>query len=53
LLWVEKLPDHTIVAHCMICKQEEIYVHDWEMTDWASGPMEPVPAEAPSDPSEN
>jgi hypothetical protein len=42
LLWVEKLPDCTIVAFCVVCEQEEIYVHDWEMTEWADGPMEPL-----------
>lgn len=53
LLWVEKLPSHAIAAHCPICKQEEIYVHDWETTEWADGPMDPVPVEVPVDRSVN
>lgn len=53
LLWVEKMPNHAIAAYCMVCKQEEIYVHDWEMTHWAGGPMDPVPVEVPGDPYVN
>lgn len=47
------MPNHTIAAHCPVCKEEEIYVHDWEDTEWADGPMEAVPVEVPTDPSVN
>lgn len=53
LLWVQKLEDQAIAAYCMICKQEEIYVHHWQDTEWADGPMEAVPVEVPVDPTVN
>jgi hypothetical protein len=43
LLWVEKLDDNSIAAFCVVCKDEEICVHNWEETEWADGVMDPVP----------
>lgn len=45
LLWVEKLADDSIFAHCLICGQEEIHIHNWKETDWADGPMDAAPAQ--------
>lgn len=41
LLWVEKLPDETIAAFCLVCQMEETFIHHWQETMWADGPMEP------------
>lgn len=43
LMWVEKFNAKTIVARCIVCNDEEIIVRNWEDTEWANGPMEPVP----------
>jgi hypothetical protein len=46
LLWVTKSKDRkTIEAFCQLCKDEQIYITGWELTDWAEGPMEPVSLE--------
>jgi len=50
LLVVEKLPDHQIVAICLECQAGEIYVHNWESTCFASGPLDPVCLTEPDDP---
>ena len=42
LLWVTKRADNAIQAGCMVCKQDEILVRNWEETAWAEGPMESV-----------
>jgi hypothetical protein len=42
LLWVRKLPDDSILASCIVCEGEEIYIHDWQETEWAEGPMPPA-----------
>ncbi len=44
LMWVDKTEDDGILAHCVVCKTEEALVHNWQETEWASGPMEAVPA---------
>jgi hypothetical protein len=43
LLWVFKIQDGTIEATCMICKNERIHISGWQETEWADGPMAPVP----------
>ncbi len=43
LMWVVKMEDDGILAHCLTCKTEEALVHNWQETEWASGPMEAVP----------
>ena len=43
LMWVVKTADDGILAHCMACRTEEAYVHNWQETEWADGTMEPVP----------
>ena len=35
LMWVVKTDDDGIVAHCMACKTEEAFIHNWQET---SGP---------------
>jgi hypothetical protein len=47
LLWVTKLPDSAIYASCVICRQDEVHISNWEETEWADGPMEPVLLERP------
>lgn len=42
LMWVRKEPNDSIVAFCMICKQDEMVIHSWQETLWAEGMMEPV-----------
>jgi hypothetical protein len=43
LLWVTKLNDNRIQAHCQICGHVEAVISGWEDTLWADGPMEPMP----------
>ena len=45
LMWVVKTDDDGILAHCMACKTEEAFIHNWQKTEWAEGMMEPVPVE--------
>jgi hypothetical protein len=45
LMWVVKTADDGILAHCMVCKTEEVFIHNWQKTEWAEGMMEPVPVE--------
>ena len=42
LMWVDKAKDDGILAHCLVCKTEETFVHNWQKTEWADGMMEPV-----------
>lgn len=42
LLWVTKQSDGSLHAGCMVCKQEELRIRNWEDTLWAEGPMDPV-----------
>jgi len=44
LMWVIKTTDDRVLARCLVCREEEALVHNWQGTDWANGPMEPVPA---------
>ena len=43
LMWVVKTGDDGILAHCIVCKTEETFIHNWQKTEWADGMMEPVP----------
>jgi len=43
LMWVMKTAKDEILAFCMICKTDEAVIHHWQETEWADGPMEPVP----------
>ena len=43
LMWVVKTPDDGILAHCIVCRSEEVFIHNWQETEWADGMMEPVP----------
>jgi hypothetical protein len=43
LMWVVKTADDGIIAHCLLCRNAEAFVHNWEATEWANGMMEPVP----------
>jgi len=42
LMWVVKTTDQAIHGFCMICKCDELMIHNWADTEWAEGPMEPV-----------
>ena len=41
-MWVIKTDDAAILAQCMICQTDEVFVHSWQNTQWAHGMMEPV-----------
>jgi len=43
LMWVVKTEDDAILVHCLVCKTEETFIHNWQKTEWADGMMEPVP----------
>lgn len=45
MLWVMKLADDRIYGWCPACHGDEFYISGWQDTDWADGPMEPVPPE--------
>jgi hypothetical protein len=46
LMWVVKTDDDDgILAHRMVCRSEEAFIHNWQKTEWAEGMMEPVPVE--------
>lgn len=45
LMWVIKTADDGILAHCIVCKTDEAFIHNWQDTEWADGMMEPVPEE--------
>jgi len=42
-MWVDKADDEGILAHCVVCRTEEAFVHNWQETEWADGMMEPMP----------
>ena len=42
LLWVVKQDDDALHALCLVCRADEFMIHNWEDTDWAEGPMDPV-----------
>jgi len=43
LLWVVKADARTIEAFCAMCRREHLLISGWEDTEWADGPMEPLP----------
>jgi hypothetical protein len=43
LLWVMKLPDDRIQVFCHGCRDIEAVISGWQETEWAEGPMPPVP----------
>jgi hypothetical protein len=43
LLWVAKLDNGALEAHCELCNDETIHISGWDETIWAEGPMPPVP----------
>ena len=45
LMWVVKTAQDAIYAFCPLCKTDEVMIHNWQETEWADGPMEPVPVE--------
>ncbi len=45
-MWVVKTADDAILAHCLVCKTEEVFIHNWQKTEWADGMMKPVPVDA-------
>lgn len=47
-LWVLKQVDDSILAFCAVCRADEFLIYDWESTEWAEGPMEPVDVAAMS-----
>jgi len=42
LLWVEKLPDDSLLAYCPGCETDQMLVHTWQETQWAEGQAEPL-----------
>ena len=40
-----KTADDGILTHCIVCRTDEVFIHNWQKTEWAGGMMEPVPAE--------
>ena len=40
---VVKTAADAILAHCMICQTEEVFIQNWQKTEWAEGMMKPVP----------
>lgn len=47
LLWVEKLEDDRLHAFCLACKDEQLFVSNWQNTQWADGVMEAIAVEPP------
>ena len=43
LMWVDKAEDDGILAHCLVCRTGEAFIHNWQKTEWAGGMMEAVP----------
>lgn len=43
LMWVMKTDEDAILAHCLLCRNEEAFIHNWQETEWANGIMEPIP----------
>jgi hypothetical protein len=46
LLWVVKTEEDRLHAFCALCKADEMLVSNWQETEWAAGPMAPVPLSA-------
>jgi hypothetical protein len=46
LTWVVKTVEDAIHAFCPTCRHDEALIHNWQETEWAEGPMQPMPVEA-------
>jgi len=33
LMWVVKTDDDAIAAHCLLCRNEEAFIHNWQETE--------------------
>lgn len=42
LMWVVKTEEDAILARCLLCRNEEAFIHNWQETEWANGMMDPV-----------
>lgn len=42
MLWVTKTDRDAILAFCLVCKSDQVVISNWQETEWAKGPMEPV-----------
>ena len=42
LMWVRKSERDTIEGYCIVCRQDELAIQNWQETEWADGMMEPV-----------
>jgi hypothetical protein len=45
LMWVVKTEDEAIHVFCPTCRADEALIHNWQHTEWANGPMEPMPVQ--------
>lgn len=45
-LFVVKTDKDELHAFCPTCGIDEFLIHNWQETDWAEGPMEPIPVKA-------
>jgi len=43
LMWVVKRNDDRIEARCPFCNETEAIISGWQDTQWAHGPMDPLP----------
>jgi hypothetical protein len=43
MMWVVKLADDRIQAHCPACGEVEALISGWQDTLWADGPVDPIP----------
>lgn len=32
-MWVVKTDEDCILAHCLLCRNEETFIHNWQETD--------------------
>lgn len=44
-MWVVKTQEDAIHAFCPACQSDEALIHNWQETEWASGPMDPLPVQ--------
>jgi hypothetical protein len=45
LMWVVKTQEDAIHAFCPACHADEALIHNWQETEWAEGPMDPMPVQ--------
>ncbi len=46
LMWVVKTDEDAIHAFCSTCQADEALIHNWQRTEWADGPRDPMPVQA-------